>query len=244
LSLKRVFDLCFAAAGLVLLSPVLLLLAALVKLSDGGPVFFRQQRVGQGGQPFWIVKFRTMVVNAEKAGPQVTRDADPRITRIGRLMRKLKLDELPQLWNVLVGDMSFVGPRPEVPRYVERYTPAQRRVLELKPGITDPASLEFREEEEMLAAKAESGKQKAEMEPRSRGGTEDGGRKTEDGAERGDHRPLTTDHGRRTEEEVERFYVEYCVPRKIELSLAYAARANVWTDLKVLIATVVALRKS
>jgi lipopolysaccharide/colanic/teichoic acid biosynthesis glycosyltransferase len=231
LSLKRVFDLCFAAAGLVLLSPVLLLLATLVKLSGGGPVFFRQQRIGQGGQPFWIVKFRSMRVNLEDTGLFITHDGDPRITRIGRLMRKLKLDELPQLWNVLVGDMSFVGPRPEVPRYVERYTPAQRRVLELKPGITDPASLEFREEEEMLAAKAESGKQKAEMEPRSRGGTEDGRRKTED-------------RGRRTEEEVERFYVEYCVPRKIELSLAYAARANVWTDLGVIVRTLLPYTES
>ena len=145
---KRAFDLFFSALGLLALSPLLLLLAMAVKLTSRGPVFFRQQRVGQGGRLFYILKLRSMVVNAEKLGLSVTRDGDPRITPLGRLLRKTKLDELPQLWNVLVGDMSFVGPRPEVPGYVRQYTPGQRRVLELKPGITDLATIEFRNEEE------------------------------------------------------------------------------------------------
>jgi lipopolysaccharide/colanic/teichoic acid biosynthesis glycosyltransferase len=147
---KRLFDLCFAGWGLVILGPVLLVLAILVKLADRGPVLFRQQRVGQGERLFWILKFRSMVVDAERLGLSVTKDGDARITRIGRFLRKTKLDELPQLWNVLCGEMSFVGPRPEVPRYVTKYSEAQKRVLALKPGITDLATLEFRNEEELL----------------------------------------------------------------------------------------------
>jgi len=152
---KRSFDVVVAALGLVAVSPVLLLLAAAVKLADGGPVFFCQERVGQGGRLFRIWKFRTMVVNAERLGLGVTRDGDARVTPVGRWLRKSKLDELPQLWNVLVGEMSFVGPRPELPRYVARYTESQRAVLQLKPGITDLATLAFRDEEELLARAAD-----------------------------------------------------------------------------------------
>jgi lipopolysaccharide/colanic/teichoic acid biosynthesis glycosyltransferase len=149
---KRIYDVVFAAAGLAALSPLLLLIAIAVKCGDRGPVFYRQQRVGLFGKRFWIWKFRTMVVNADKIGLSVTKDGDARITPIGRLLRKTKLDELPQLWNVVRGDMSLVGPRPEVPRYVERYTEEQRQILGLKPGITDLASLEFSNEEEILSA--------------------------------------------------------------------------------------------
>jgi lipopolysaccharide/colanic/teichoic acid biosynthesis glycosyltransferase len=147
---KRVLDLAAAVLGFLLLVPVGLLLGLLIKLSDRGPVFYRQTRIGQFGKPFRIWKFRTMVVNADRLGLQVTRDRDPRITPIGRFLRKSKLDELPQLLNVLSGEMSFVGPRPEVPKYVELYTPDQREVLKLKPGITDLASIMFRNEEELL----------------------------------------------------------------------------------------------
>ena len=149
---KRFYDVGWAVLGLVMLSPVLALIAVLVKFSDGGPVLFRQQRVGQCGRLFWICKFRTMVVAAEQRGPGVTRDGDTRITRTGRWLRKSKLDELPQLWNVLVSEMSFVGPRPELPRYVARYTPVQREILRFKPGITDLATLAFRNEEDLLAS--------------------------------------------------------------------------------------------
>jgi lipopolysaccharide/colanic/teichoic acid biosynthesis glycosyltransferase len=147
---KRLFDLFFGSWGLVILAPAFLALGILVKLADRGPVLFRQQRVGQGGRLFWILKFRSMILNAERLGLSVTKDGDPRITRIGRFLRKTKLDELPQLWNVFRGEMSFVGPRPEVPRYVAKYSEAQKRVLALKPGITDLATLEFRNEEELL----------------------------------------------------------------------------------------------
>lgn len=147
---KRAFDLFWSALGLAALSPLLLLVALLVKLEDRGPVFFRQVRVGRGGRPFRIWKFRTMVVDAERRGRALTVGQDTRITRIGRFLRSTKLDELPQLINVLVGEMSLVGPRPEVPRYVERYTEAQRAILGLRPGITDLASIKYRNESDLL----------------------------------------------------------------------------------------------
>ena len=148
---KRLFDIAGSGAGLLVLWPALVVLALLVKL-DRGPALFRQTRIGRGGHPFQILKFRTMVVNAERLGPQITANGDQRVTRVGRWLRRTKLDELPQLINVLVGDMSLVGPRPEVPRYVARYTPQQRRVLDIMPGITDPASLHYLHEGALLAA--------------------------------------------------------------------------------------------
>ncbi len=152
---KRLFDLFWALLGLLLLAPLLLAVAVAIRLDDGGPAFFRQRRVGRGGRPFRIWKFRTMVQNAEALGGQITVGGDPRITRVGRWLRRTKLDELPQLFNVLAGEMSLVGPRPEVPRYVARYTPAQRRVLDLPPGITDPASIKYRDENAVLARAAD-----------------------------------------------------------------------------------------
>ena len=150
---KRLFDVVAAAAGLLVLSPFLVLIAAAIKVDTPGPVFFRQARVGRGGAPFRIWKFRTMVADAERLGGALTVGEDPRITRVGRFLRRTKLDELPQLFNVLAGQMSLVGPRPEVARYVANYTEAERRVLELVPGVTDPASLEYRDEASVLAAR-------------------------------------------------------------------------------------------
>ena len=147
---KRFVDIICASIGLVVLSPFGVLLALLIKLWDRGPIFYAQARIGQFGKPFRIWKFRSMKVNAEKMGLPITKEDDPRITWIGRLLRKAKLDELPQLWNVLAGDMSLVGPRPEVPRYVAQYSAEQREVLNLKPGITDLATLLYRDEERML----------------------------------------------------------------------------------------------
>lgn len=147
---KRLVDVAASICGLVAASPVLVLVAAAVK-TDGGNVFFRQQRVGRHGRPFLIWKFRTMVPDAERSGPQLTVAGDVRITPVGRWLRRTKLDELPQLLNVLAGEMSLVGPRPEVARYVALYTTDQRRVLALVPGITDPASLAYRDEERLLA---------------------------------------------------------------------------------------------
>lgn len=149
---KRLLDLFGALSGLLLSSPIFLAVALLILLGDRGPVFFRQRRVGRQGVPFDILKFRTMVVNAEQLGAQITVGADPRVTRVGRWLRQTKLDELPQFLNVLRGEMSLVGPRPEVPRYVALYTPAQQRVLALTPGITDPASIRYRDESAVLAA--------------------------------------------------------------------------------------------
>lgn len=189
--LKRAFDIFWSVLGLLVLAPIGLLLALIVKLSDGGPVFYSQTRVGRFGRPFRILKFRSMVPDADKLGLSVTKDGDPRITRIGRFLRKSKLDELPQLWNVLKGEMSFVGPRPEVPRYVACYNDPQKTVLTLRPGITDLATLYFRDEEELLRSAADT----------------------------------------------EAFYLEHCVPRKIELNLAYASGANLWEDTKIILRT-------
>ena len=141
---KRLFDLLLAAGALLLLAPLLLVLALVVWLDTPGPVFFRQERVGRGGRTFRIHKFRTMGVDAPQRGLALTVGEDPRITRSGRWLRRTRLDELPQLIDVLKGDMSLVGPRPEVPRYVQHYPPALRdRALAVRPGITDPSSLAF-----------------------------------------------------------------------------------------------------
>ena len=151
LRLKRLFDVAAAAAGLLLLSPLLLAIAAWIRLDSPGPVFFRQERIGQHGRPFHIYKFRSM--RQDSTGPQITVGNDARITRSGRWLRAYKLDELPQLINVLLGDMSLVGPRPEVPHYVALY-PANVRdeVLSVRPGITDLASVQYRNESTLLAA--------------------------------------------------------------------------------------------
>ena len=147
------FDVVLAGLGLVLILPLLAVLAVWVKLDSPGPVFFRQERVGRHGVPFRIHKLRTMHGAQDATAPQVTVGADARITRAGRWLREHRLDELPQLIDVLAGSMSLVGPRPEVPRYVAHYPPALRdKVLSVRPGITDPASLEFLDEASMLAA--------------------------------------------------------------------------------------------
>lgn len=152
---KRAFDLICSSLGLVLVSPFFVLIALFIKLDDGGPIFFRQGRIGRLGRPFRMWKFRTMVVDAERQGAQLTVGRDPRITRVGYILRQVKLDELPQLLNVIAGDMSLVGPRPEVQRYVNLYTDDQRRVLDFTPGITDVASIKYRNESELLAAAAD-----------------------------------------------------------------------------------------
>jgi lipopolysaccharide/colanic/teichoic acid biosynthesis glycosyltransferase len=153
---KRFFDVIVAALGLLLLGPLLIAIALWIKLDSPGPVFFRQERVGRGGAPFRIHKFRSMRVDAPLVGPQLTVGADPRVTRTGQVLRRTKLVELPQLIDVLVGSMSLVGPRPEVPRYVAMYPAALRdKVLSVRPGITDPASIEYRDESALLARAAD-----------------------------------------------------------------------------------------
>lgn len=153
--MKRLFDIVASLLGLVVLSPLLVALAVIVKITSSGPMVYRGVRAGLGGKPFRIMKFRSMVVNAEKLGGPSTSDDDPRVTRIGAFMRRFKLDELPQLFNVLLGEMSLVGPRPEVLSEVETYTPEQRRVLEVRPGITDWASIWNSDEGAVLAGAAD-----------------------------------------------------------------------------------------
>ena len=193
---KRALDLSLSVPAVVALAPLLLLIAVVVRLSMGPPVLFRHERVGRDGRRFRLLKFRSMRPSPPGA-PAVTSAGDPRVTPVGRLLRRAKLDELPQLVNVIRGEMSLVGPRPEVPRYVERYTPEQRRVLDLPPGLTDPASLAFRDEEALL--------------------------------------------GRVVEGDRERYYVEELVPRKLALSLSYAAGAGIGPDLAIMARTALAV---
>jgi lipopolysaccharide/colanic/teichoic acid biosynthesis glycosyltransferase len=147
---KRVFDFIVSALGIVIFSPLLILTALLVKVDSPGPIFFKQQRMGKEFRPFWIYKFRTMRKSLEQ-GPNITIGNDPRITRIGRLLRQTKIDELPQLINILRGEMSFVGPRPEVPQYVQLYRKEYQQILTVRPGLTDLASLKYRDEAALLA---------------------------------------------------------------------------------------------
>jgi len=153
---KRVFDVACTLPGLIVLSPVLLVVAVLVKLDSSGPAFFRQTRIGKDERPFQLLKFRTMYVDAERHGPSITTATDPRVTRLGAFLRKSKVDELPQLINVMRGQMSLVGPRPEVPEYVAQYpTGVRKKVFSVQPGITDNASIVFRDEGELLSSAAD-----------------------------------------------------------------------------------------
>lgn len=151
LILKRIFDIIVSFMGLILLIPFFIIVSFIIKLDSKGPVFYKQLRIGKDKKEFKIFKFRTMVVNAENKGMQITVDGDDRITKSGHFLRSIKVDELPQLINVFLGDMSFVGPRPEVHKYVSMYNEIQSCVLSVRPGITDIASIEYRDENTLLA---------------------------------------------------------------------------------------------
>ena len=148
--MQRIVDCLASFLGLILLFPLFVVIGLVVKLYDGGPVLYRARRVGKNGRLFWVYKFRSMVQDADKTGGSLTLPGDGRVTPIGGFLRAHKLDEFPQLFNVLRGDMSLVGPRPEDPRYVAHYTPEQRQLLHCRPGVTSPASMRFREEETLL----------------------------------------------------------------------------------------------
>ena len=153
--MKRLFDITASGLGLLVLSPLFLILAVWIKLDSPGPVFYRQVRVGRDNKDFRLFKFRSMRVGSDKKGLITVGGHDPRVTRSGYYIRKYKLDELPQLINVFIGDMSLVGPRPEVRKYVDLYTPEQLHVLDVRPGITDMASIRYRNENELLEQAAE-----------------------------------------------------------------------------------------
>lgn len=164
--MKRVCDIVLAVVGLLLLWPVLLLAACLVKFTSPGPVFYRGLRTGRHGVSFRIFKFRSMILDGEHRGGTTTGKDDPRITRVGQFLRKHKIDELPQLFNVLSGDMSFVGPRPEVAEYTDRYSEEERRILSVRPGITDLASIEFSDLQEFVGGKDPDGTYRERILPR------------------------------------------------------------------------------
>ena len=153
--MKRLVDIVLSLTGLLILAPVFAIAALLIKNDSKGPVFFRQERIGRNFKPFMIYKFRTMTAEAGKGGALITVGNDARITRTGRTLRRYKIDELPQLLNVLKGDMSLVGPRPEVREYVELFKPEYAKLLKVRPGLTDPASLRYSQEESLLASSAD-----------------------------------------------------------------------------------------
>lgn len=148
---RRWFDVLLAGGALAISAPMLAVVSVAIRIDSPGPILFRQTRVGKDKKPIHTLKLRTMVVDAEAHGNQITASRDPRVTRVGRWLRRTKLDELPQLWNVVRGDMSLVGPRPEVPRYVQGYRPEWQRLFTVRPGLTDVASIAFRDEERLLA---------------------------------------------------------------------------------------------
>ena len=190
--LKRFFDLILSLMGLLITVPILFLITILIKISSSGPVFYKQVRVGKNNKDFKIFKFRTMHVNADKKGLLTVGGRDPRVTSIGYYLRKFKLDELPQLINVFKGDMSFVGPRPEVRQFVNLYSEIQKKVLNVKPGITDLASIEFRNENEILSK----------------------------------------------EEDPNQYYIDYIMPKKLEINLKYINQRNLLKDFVVIIKTI------
>ncbi|MDG1697367.1 MAG: sugar transferase [Polaribacter sp.] len=190
--LKRFFDLILSFIGLLIIVPILFLITILIKISSSGPVFYKQARVGKNNKDFKIFKFRTMHVNAHKKGLLTVGGRDPRVTSIGYYLRKFKLDELPQLINVFKGDMSFVGPRPEVRQFVNLYSEIQKKVLNVKPGITDLASIEFRNENEILSK----------------------------------------------EEDPNQYYIDYIMPKKLEINLKYINQRNLLKDFVVIIKTI------
>jgi lipopolysaccharide/colanic/teichoic acid biosynthesis glycosyltransferase len=189
--LKRGFDVVASGAGLVVLSPLFFVIAIAVRLNSRGPVFYRARRVGRHGKEFLLYKFRSMITDADQIGPGITSAQDNRITSVGRFLRRTKLDELPQLINVVRGEMSLVGPRPEDPRYVELYTPEQREILRYRPGITSMASFTYRNEEQLLSG-----------------------------------------------DDWERMYVDQVMPAKLTIDLEYARRANLFTDVWLILRTV------
>ena len=207
--LKWIFDRLVSLIGLLFLWPVLLVVAILVKIKmPGGPVFFKQKRVGRHGKLFTMVKFRSMAV--EHGGSSVSVAGEARITPLGAKLRRYKLDELPELWNVLVGDMSFVGPRPDVPGYADQLKGDDRRMLELRPGITGPASLKYRDEEELLAVIDKALKDGGEV-------------KLADG---------------RVVKSVEDYNDIVIFPDKVRINLYYLDHYSFWKDIQMIFATV------
>lgn len=187
----RFFDILFSCIGIILLSPLLIIISLLIFLDTRTPVIYSQERVGRNGNDFYLYKFRSMYLNSENKGLITIGNRDPRITRSGYILRKLKLDELPQLFNVLKGDMSFVGPRPEVRKYVDLYTDKQKEVLSVRPGITDYASIKFRSENELLS----------------------------------------------TRENPEEYYINYILPKKIQLNMAYISNQNAYQYFRIIFLT-------
>ena len=195
--LKKLFDFSFSIIGLLLLSPFLIIISILIKLTSKGPIFYKQVRVGINNKDFKIYKFRTMQLESDKLGLLTVGGRDPRVTSVGYYLRKFKLDELPQLINVLIGNMSFVGPRPEVRKYVDLYTKNQLQVLFVKPGITDLASIKFRNENELLS----------------------------------------------NAEDPNQYYIDFILPKKLEINLKYIKKRSFIKDLGVIFKTFVVILK-
>lgn len=221
LFLKRGFDIMASLIILIILSPIMLLLAICIKVDSKGPVFYRQERITKNGKIFRIFKFRTMVQDADKRGSLVTVHNDSRITRVGKFIRKFRLDEFPQLLNVIVGDMTFVGTRPEVKKYVDKYTNEMKATLLMPAGITSNASIEFKDEDEILEKYVAEQKQ----------------------------RILVTSGATQYIEEkndknlIDKAYIEQVLPQKMKYNLEYIEKFSILTDIKICINTVIGVLK-
>lgn len=220
LVLKRIFDVFMALIILILLSPIMLILAICIKIDSKGPVFYRQERVTTNGKIFRIFKFRTMVQDADKKGSLVTVNNDSRITKVGKVIRKFRLDEFPQLFNVLTGDMTFVGTRPEVKKYVDRYSDEMKATLLMPAGITSNASIKFKDEDEILEKHTKKEKEEVHISAGQSSNTEI---------------PVP--------KSIDDVYVEEVLPEKMKYNLEYIEKFSVFTDLKVCIDTVIGVLK-
>lgn len=213
--LKFIFDRVFSLVGLLLLWPILLLIGIIIKTKmPGGPIIFSQKRVGKDAKIFTMFKFRSMIIN--HGGSSISMAGESRITPLGSILRKYKFDELPELWNVLIGDMSFVGPRPDVPGYADKLVGEDRLILNLRPGITGPASLKYRDEENLIASFVKSARDSQKM-----------------------AKNYNVDFSTMSDEEIALWYNDYIIyPDKVKVNLDYYRHNNIWYDIKCILLTI------
>lgn len=227
LILKRIFDISFSLILLIILSPILIILSICIKIDSRGPIFYRQERVTQYDKTFRIFKFRTMVQDADKIGALVTINRDPRITRVGNLIRKFRLDEIPQLINILIGDMSFVGTRPEVRKYVENYTDEMKATLLMPAGVTSYASIKFKDEDEILEKYVQKVIEKKPVLARTT--------PYED--------IKNSEKNIDVHKSIDEVYIKKILPQKMKYNLRYIENFNILNDLKICIETVIGVLK-
>lgn len=220
LLMKRIFDIIMSLILLIILLPIFVIVAICIKIDSKGPIFYKQKRVTQYDRTFKIFKFRTMVQDADKIGSLVTVDKDPRITRVGNVIRKFRIDEIPQLLNILIGDMSFVGTRPEVRKYVDKYSDEMKATLLMPAGVTSLASIEFKDEDEIISKSINKEKTLATV-----GATSD--------------EIINESNETKNERTIDEIYVEDVLPRKMKYNLEYIEKFSILKDIKICVKTVI-----